>query len=110
MEFSRAEKKRKMEVESAVTAGKEEMERALAALAEEQEQRIRSLQVQHEEKMESLKNQYEEKAILCGVPASSSPSVPICTVSEAQLRQSLTEAKETIKALKEQVKLKVRPV
>lgn len=97
MEFEREEKKKKAEVENAITAGKEEMERALAALTEKHEQRIRNLQ-----------NQIEEKTILSGCGASSSTlRAPVCTVSEAQLRQSLTEAKEEIKAFKEQVRLKV---
>jgi hypothetical protein len=108
MEFTREEKKKKAEVENAVSAGKEEMERALAALTKEHEQRIRSLEVQHLKTAESLQNQIEEKAILSGCGASSSTvRAPVCTVSEAQLRQSLAEAKEEIKAFKEQVRLKV---
>ena len=49
-----------------------------------------------------LKSQYEEKMIRFS--SSSASRAPTCTVSESQLRQSLTEAKEEIQALKEQKK------
>lgn len=108
VELVKEDKRRKADVENAITAGKEETEHALRALSENHAQRIKALEMQQQKKEENLKNQYEEKLILFG--SSSSSVTPVCTVSEAQLKQSLAEAKEEIKALKEQVKDKVKSV
>ena len=106
IELVKEEKRRKADVENAVTAGKEETERALRAHSENHAQRIKALELQQQKREENLKNQYEEKMILFG--SSSASVTPVCTVSEAQLKQSLAEAKDEIKALREQVKEKVK--
>ena len=83
-----------------VSNSKEETGKAIEKLRQDNELRIKSLEEQHSKKQAQLKSQYEEKMILFS--SSSASRAPTCTVSESQLRQSLTEAKEEIQALKEQ--------
>jgi len=87
-------------VDEIVSNSKEETGKAIEKLRQDNELRIKSLEEQHSKKQAQLKSQYEEKMILFS--SSSASRAPTCTVSESQLRQSLTEAKEEIQALKEQ--------
>lgn len=109
VELVKEEKLKKKEVEEAVSSGREEMQRALHQAREEAETRIKDLEEQHAKKEALVKSQYEEKMILFS-SSTSSRAPATCTVSEAQLKQSLAEAKEEIKELSKLNKLQVRPM
>jgi hypothetical protein len=109
VELIREEKRRKKDVEDAVSSSRAEVQKALDKTHEETEHRIRALNEQHSKRETLLKSQYNEKMILFSSSASES-SRTACTVSEAQLKQSLAEAKDEIRALQEQIKLKVYPI
>ena len=109
VELIREEKRRKKDVEEAVSSSRAEVQKALDKMHEETEHRIRALDEQHSKRETLLKSQYEEKMILFSSSASES-SRTAYTVSEAQLKQSLAEAKDEIRALQEQIKLKVCPI
>jgi hypothetical protein len=107
VELVKEEKLKKKDVDEAMSSGREEMQRALDQAREEAETRIKNLEEQHAKKELALKAAFEEKMILFS-SSTSSRAPTTCTVSEAQLKQSLAEAKEEMKVLKELNKLQVR--
>ena len=108
-ELTREEMRRKTEVDDATKAGREEMDRALHTLRQEKALELKTLEDLHSKKLAMLKREYDEKMILFSASAPTRAPSACITVSEAQLKQSLQEARCEIEVLKDKLKMKVLP-